>query len=139
MFRGKENAFMPNWVNLPIGYHGRDSSLVVSGTDVRRPMGQMKRPEEPAPVFGPCKRLDYKLEIGYLIGPGNRPGEPIMLDNAEEHIFGLVLANDWSACDIQAWEYQPLGPFLAKNFATSISPWVVPLDALEPFRVKRPD
>ncbi|MFM1653371.1 fumarylacetoacetase [Brevibacillus sp. B_LB10_24] len=138
MFRGKENALMPNWVNLPVGYHGRASSVVVSGTDVRRPLGQMKRPDEVRPTFGPCRQLDFELEVGWLIGPGNEPGEPIPIDRAEEHIFGLVLVNDWSARDIQAWEYQPLGPFLAKNFATSISPWVVPLEALEPFRVQGP-
>lgn len=138
MFRGKENALMPNWVHLPVGYHGRASSVVVSGTDVRRPVGQMKPPEQTAPVFGPCRQLDFELEIGWFVGPGNELGEPISIEEAEDHIFGLVLVNDWSARDIQAWEYQPLGPFLAKNFATSISPWVVPLDALQPFRVEGP-
>ncbi|MFC4768225.1 fumarylacetoacetase [Effusibacillus consociatus] len=138
MFRGKENALMPNWVHLPVGYHGRASSVVVSGTDVRRPLGQMKPPDAAAPMFGPCRQLDFELELGWFIGPGNELGQPVQIEHAEEQIFGLVLVNDWSARDIQAWEYQPLGPFLAKNFATSISPWVVPLDALEPFRVTGP-
>lgn len=136
MFRGKENALMPNWHHLPVGYHGRASSIVLSGTDVRRPQGQMKPPDAAAPVFGPSRQLDFELEIGWFMGAGNPLGHPISVERAEEHIFGLVLVNDWSARDIQAWEYQPLGPFLAKNFATSISPWVVPLDALEPFRIR---
>ncbi|MFB0845953.1 fumarylacetoacetase [Paenibacillus oleatilyticus] len=136
MFRGKENALMPNWHHLPVGYHGRASSIVLSGTDVRRPQGQMKPPDAAAPVFGPSRQLDFELEIGWFMGAGNPLGTPIPVERAEEHIFGLVLVNDWSARDIQAWEYQPLGPFLAKNFATSISPWVVPLDALEPFRIR---
>lgn len=138
MFRGKENALMPNWTHLPVGYHGRASSVVLSGTDVRRPQGQMKPPNAEAPLFGPCRQLDFELEMGWFIGPGNVMGEQISVENAEEHIFGLVLVNDWSARDIQAWEYQPLGPFLGKNFATSISPWVVPLEALEPFRTAGP-
>jgi len=138
MFRGKENALMPNWVHLPVGYHGRASSIVPSGTDVRRPRGQMKPLDATAPVFGPSRQLDFELELGWFIGTGNELGQPISVEKAEEHIFGLVLVNDWSARDIQAWEYQPLGPFLGKNFATSISPWVVPLDALEPFRVAGP-
>ncbi|WP_082252849.1 fumarylacetoacetase [Bacillus sp. FJAT-27251] len=138
MFRGKENALMPNWTHLPVGYHGRASSVVLSGTDVFRPQGQIKKPDSPEPVFSPSKQLDFELEMGCLIGPGNLLGEPISVEEAENHIFGLVLVNDWSARDIQSWEYQPLGPFLAKNFATSISPWVVPLEALEPFRVSGP-
>ncbi|GEN35429.1 fumarylacetoacetase [Aneurinibacillus danicus] len=138
MFRGKENALMPNWTHLPVGYHGRASSVILSGTDIRRPQGQMKLPDTPTPVFGPCRQLDFELELGWFIGPGNSMGQPISVENAEEQIFGLVLVNDWSARDIQSWEYQPLGPFLAKNFATSVSPWVVPLDALEPFRVMGP-
>jgi fumarylacetoacetase len=138
MLRGPENALMPNWKWLPVAYHGRASSLVVSGTDVRRPSGQTKLPDAPAPVFGPTKSLDYELEMAFLIGPGNVLGEPIPIDRAVDHIFGLVLMNDWSARDIQAWEYQPLGPFLAKNFCTSISPWVVTLEALEPFRKPLP-
>ncbi|MCP3740462.1 fumarylacetoacetase [Rossellomorea sp. BNER] len=138
MFRGKENALMPNWLNLPVGYHGRASSIVISGTDIRRPLGQMKTPESETPIFGPCLRFDFELEMGCLIGPGNKLGTSIPVDEAEDHIFGLVLVNDWSARDIQAWEYQPLGPFLGKNFATSISPWVVSIEALEPFRVNGP-
>ncbi|MFC5589042.1 fumarylacetoacetase [Sporosarcina soli] len=138
MFRGKENALMPNWTHLPVGYHGRSSSVVVSGTNVRRPVGQTKPANADVPMFGPSKQLDFELEMGVVIGTGNKLGEPISIEQAEEAIFGLVLVNDWSARDIQAWEYQPLGPFLAKNFATSISPWVVPLEALEPFRVTGP-
>ncbi len=138
MLRGPENALMPNWKWLPVAYHGRASSVVVSGTDVRRPSGQTKAPDAAAPAFGPTKSLDYELEMAFLIGPGNSLGEPVSIDRATDHIFGLVLMNDWSARDIQAWEYQPLGPFLAKNFATSISPWVVTLEALEPFRKPLP-
>ena len=134
MLRGPENALMPNWKWLPVGYHGRASSIVVSGAEVRRPRGQIKPPDAPAPVFGPTRSLDYELETAFLIGPGNSLGQPIPIGRAIDHIFGLVLMNDWSARDIQAWEYQPLGPFLAKNFCTSISPWVVTLEALEPFR-----
>ncbi|MFD6441160.1 fumarylacetoacetase [Peribacillus sp. NPDC060186] len=137
MFRGKDNALMPNWTHLPIGYHGRSSSIVPSGTKVRRPSGQRK-PKDADPVFGPSIQLDFELEMGWFIGPGNRPGEPIPVNQAEDHVFGLVLVNDWSARDIQAWEYQPLGPFNSKNFATSISPWVVPLEALETFRTPGP-
>jgi|GEM_PF-1556 len=138
MLRGPENALMPNWLHLPVAYHGRASSIVVSGTDVVRPRGQSKPADAPAPIFGPSKSLDFELEMGMLIGPGNALGQPIPIQAAAEHIFGLVLVNDWSARDIQAWEYVPLGPFLAKNFATSISPWVVTLDALEPFRTVGP-
>lgn len=138
MLRGAENALMPNWKHLPVGYHGRASSIVVSGTDVRRPQGQTKAAEASEPSFGPTKSLDYELETAFLIGPGNRLGEPIPIDRAADHIFGLVLMNDWSARDVQGWEYQPLGPFLAKNFCTSISPWVVTLEALEPFRKPLP-
>ncbi|HZR79273.1 MAG TPA: fumarylacetoacetase [Chthoniobacterales bacterium] len=138
MLRGPENALMPNWKWLPVAYHGRASSVVPSGTDVKRPRGQMKPPDAAAPVFGPSKSLDYELEMAFLIGPGNSLGQPIPIDKALDHIFGFVLMNDWSARDIQAWEYQPLGPFLAKNFCTSISPWVVTLDALEPFRKPLP-
>ena len=133
MLRGPENALMPNWKWLPVAYHGRASSVVVSGTNVRRPSGQTKPPDAASPTFGPTKSLDYELEMAFLIGPGNSLGEPVPIDRAVDHIFGLVLMNDWSARDIQAWEYQPLGPFLAKNFCTSISPWVVTLEALEPF------
>ena len=138
MLRGPENALMPNWKWLPVAYHGRASSVVISGTDVRRPQGQTKAPDATAPTFGQTKSLDYELEMAFLIGPGNSLGGPVPIDRATDHIFGLVLMNDWSARDIQAWEYQPLGPFLAKNFATSISPWVVTLEALEPFRKPLP-
>ena len=135
IFRGKENALNPNWMHLPVGYHGRAGSIVVSGTPVRRPSGQFLDPRLNSVQFGPTRQLDFELEVGWLIGPGNRQGEPVPIDEAEDRIFGLVLVNDWSARDIQAWEYRPLGPFLSKNFATSISPWVVPFEALEPFRV----
>jgi len=138
MLRGPENALMPNWKWLPVAYHGRASSVVVSGTNVRRPRGQTKPPDALAPVFGSTKSLDYELEMAFLIGPGNSLGEPVPIERAIDHIFGLVLMNDWSARDIQAWEYQPLGPFLAKNFCTSISPWVVTLEALDPFRKPLP-
>jgi fumarylacetoacetase len=138
MFRGAENAIMPNWRYLPIAYHGRASSIVPSGRDVRRPQGQTKGPDAAAPSFGPSKALDFELETAFLIGPPNELGEPIPIARATDHIFGLVLMNDWSARDIQTWEYQPLGPFLAKNFCTSISPWVVTLEALEPFRKPLP-
>jgi fumarylacetoacetase len=138
MLRGPENALMPNWKWLPVAYHGRASSVVISGTDVRRPSGQTKLPDAPAPTFGPTKSLDYELEMAFLIGPGNSLGESVPIERAADHIFGLVLMNDWSARDIQAWEYQPLGPFLAKNFCTSISAWVVTLEALDPFRKRLP-
>src|SRR2546430_8938747 len=138
MLRGPENALMPNWKWLPVAYHGRASSVVVSGAEVRRPHGQTKPPTAPAPIFGPSGSLDYELEMAFLIGPGNALGERVPINRAIDHIFGLVLMNDWSARDIQAWEYQPLGPFLAKNFCTSISPWMVTLEALEPFRKSLP-
>src|SRR5438105_1921628 len=138
MLRGPENALMPNWKWLPVAYHGRASSVVISGTDVRRPQGQTKAPDASAPTFGQTKSLDYELEMAFLVGSGNSLGTPVSIDRATDHTFGLVLMNDWSARDIQAWEYQPLGPFLAKNFATSISPWVVTLEALEPFRKPLP-
>ncbi|WP_349729991.1 fumarylacetoacetase [Peribacillus frigoritolerans] len=138
IFRGKDNALMSNWTHLPIGYHGRASSIVPSGTQVRRPSGQRKPKDASNPIFGPSIQLDFELEMGWFIGPSNPLGEPIPVNQAEDHVFGLVLVNDWSARDIQAWEYQPLGPFLSKNFATSISPWVVPLEALEPFRTAGP-
>lgn len=139
MFRGKENALMPNWLHLPVAYHGRSSSIVISGTDIIRPKGQTKADDDEMPTFGPTKLLDFELETGFFIGKGNKLGEPIRIENAEEHIFGMVLVNDWSARDIQKWEYVPLGPFLGKNFATSISPWIVTLEALEPFKTKRVD
>lgn len=138
MFRDPANALLPNWCEMPIGYNGRASSVVVSGTPVRRPMGQIKLPGESRPVFGACRKLDIELETGFIVGRGNALGEPIACREAEDHIFGMVLLNDWSARDIQQWEYVPLGPFNAKTFATTISPWIVTLDALEPFRVPGP-
>lgn len=138
MFRGRENALMPNWLWLPVGYHGRASSIVVSGTPIVRPCGQSMADGAERPVFGPSRTLDIELEMGALIGPGNPLGVPIPVERALDHVFGLVLVNDWSARDIQKWEYVPLGPFLGKNFATTISPWVVPLDALEPFACPAP-
>jgi fumarylacetoacetase len=142
MFRGKENALMPNYLHLPVGYHGRASSIVVSGTDIRRPQGQTMPQGATSPVFGPSKLLDFEVEMGYFIGRGNPLGQPTdnpyALELLHDNVFGMVLVNDWSARDIQAWEYQPLGPFLAKNFATSISPWVVPMEALQPFQTKPP-
>ncbi|XP_072134501.1 fumarylacetoacetase [Mobula birostris] len=138
MFRGKDNALMSNWLYLPVGYHGRASSVVVSGTPVRRPLGQMKPDDTKPPVFGACKLLDFELEMGFFIGPGNKLGEPIPISQAHEHIFGMVLMNDWSARDIQKWEYVPLGPFLGKSFGTTISPWVVTMEALLPFVVANP-
>ncbi len=138
MLRGPDNALMPNWLHLPVAYHGRASSVVVSGTDLHRPLGQTKADTTSVPSFGPSRSVDFELEMGYFIGPGNPLGQPIPIQTASEHIFGLILVNDWSARDIQKWEYVPLGPFLAKNFGTSISPWVVPLEALEPFRTAGP-
>ncbi|XP_070353285.1 fumarylacetoacetase isoform X1 [Equus asinus] len=135
MFRGKENALVPNWLHLPVGYHGRASSVVVSGTPIRRPVGQMRPDDSKPPVYGACKLLDIELEMAFFVGPGNKFGEPIPISKAHEHIFGMVLMNDWSARDIQKWEYVPLGPFLGKSFGTTISPWVVPMDALMPFAV----
>lgn len=135
MFRGVENALMPNWLHMPIGYHGRASSIVVSDSPVRRPCGQTRPDPEAPPVFGPSKQLDFELELGVLVGTGNTLGEPIPVDEAGDHIFGYVIVNDWSARDLQKWEYVPLGPFLGKSFATSMSPWVVPAAALDPFRV----
>lgn len=128
-----DNPLLPNYKYVPIAYHGRASSIVPSGTSLKRPNGQRKSPEE-IPSFEPSQLLDYELEVGFFVGVGNQMGQPILIDNAEEHIFGLCLVNDWSARDIQAWEYQPLGPFLSKSFATTISPWVVTLEALTPFR-----
>ncbi|KAJ1919838.1 hypothetical protein H4219_001747 [Mycoemilia scoparia] len=138
MFRGKDNALMPNWVHLPVGYHGRSSSIVVSGTPLHRPSGQRLPNKDQPPVFGPSKRLDFELEMGFFVGPKTNLGEPLTMETVEDHIFGVVLLNDWSARDIQAWEYVPLGPFLGKNFGTTISPWVVTVDALEPFLVPQP-
>ena len=138
MFRGKENALMPNWCHLPVAYHGRASSVVVSGTPVHRPQGQIKLETEESPIHGPCGLLDFELEMGFFTGPPTPLGPPLPIDRTKDHIFGMVLVNDWSARDIQKWEYQPLGPFNAKNFATSISPWIIPLAALEPFACKGP-
>jgi fumarylacetoacetase len=133
MFR-PDNPLLPNYKYLPVGYHGRASSIVISDTDIHRPNGQNRSDVEIPPVFGPCRNLDYEMEVGFFIGKGNALGESIPLEKAEEHIIGLCLVNDWSARDIQSWEYQPLGPFLAKNFATTISPFVVTMEALAPFR-----
>ncbi len=130
-----DNPLLPNYKWMPIAYHGRASSLVISGTPFRRPQGQLMPPGAERPTLAPCKRLDHELELGVFIGPGNEQGQPIGIDTAEAHVFGLCLLNDWSARDIQGWEYQPLGPFLSKNFATSLSPWVVSLEALAPYRL----
>lgn len=139
MWRPEGEPLMPNWRHLPVGYHGRSGTVVVSGTPVARPRGQLAPAgESPAPTHEPTRRLDFELELGFVTGPGNALGTPIPTAAAREHLFGVVLVNDWSARDIQRWEYQPLGPFLGKSFATSISPWIVPLDALEPFRVPVP-
>jgi fumarylacetoacetase len=139
MFRGKDNALQPNWLHMPIGYNGRASTVVVSGTKVRRPRGQLKPPSAEHPSFGPCKRLDFELEMGVVIGQPSPMGEMLDEKRAADMIFGFVLLNDWSARDIQQWEYVPLGPFQAKAFATSISPWIVTREALEPFRVHGPE
>lgn len=138
MFRDPENALLPNWRHIPVGYHGRASSIVVSGTDIHRPMGQVKTNEMETPVFQASGRLDFELEMGFIVGKSTQLGERIAVENASEHIFGLVLFNDWSARDIQKWEYVPLGPFLGKSFASSMSPWIVTLEALEPFKVQGP-
>jgi fumarylacetoacetase len=138
ILRPNAEPLPPNYRYVPIGYHGRSSTVVVSGTPVRRPHGQRKAPDAEAPTFGPSTSLDVEVEMGWLAGAANVHGEPVSPDAVREHVFGYVLLNDWSARDVQAWEYQPLGPFLAKSFATSISPWVVTLDALEPFRVTEP-
>ena len=139
MFRDPENALLPNWLHIPVGYHGRSSTIVPSGIPVHRPYGQTLPNGETTPVFGPSRLVDFELETAFITTDANLMGEPIPVEEAEEHIFGMVLFNDWSARDIQKWEYVPLGPFLAKNFASSISPWIVTMDALEPFRVKGPE
>ncbi|XP_042481400.1 fumarylacetoacetase [Macadamia integrifolia] len=138
MFRGPENAIPPNWFHLPIAYHGRASSIVISGTDIIRPRGQGHPVGNSPPYFGPSLKLDFELEMAAVVGPGNELGKPIDVNEAADHIFGLVLMNDWSARDIQAWEYVPLGPFLGKSFGTTVSPWIVTLDALEPFACDAP-
>ncbi len=136
MIRDPKNALMPNWKYIPVGYHGRASSITVSGTPLHRPKGQMKPADAEVPSFGPCKLLDFELETAYIVGKSSKLGESISTEKADDYIFGMVLFNDWSARDIQTWEYVPLGPFLSKNFASTISPWIVTLDALEPFRTK---
>lgn len=138
MFRDPANALLPNWKHLPVGYHGRASSIVVSGTDIYRPKGQTKPADAEKPLFGPTKQLDFELEMAFIVNKNTEMGESITTEEAEDAIFGMVIFNDWSARDIQAWEYVPLGPFLAKNFASSISPWVVTMEALEPFRTASP-
>lgn len=138
MFRGADNALMPNWKHLPVAYHGRSSSIVVSGTDIYRPKGQKMPPNAEKPVFGASSRMDFELEMAFVVGKDTALGDTIGTARAEDHIFGIVIFNDWSARDIQKWEYQPLGPFLGKNFGSSISPWIVTLQALEPFRTAGP-
>ncbi len=138
MFRDPNNALLPNWKHLPVGYHGRASSIIVSGENFHRPKGQQKPNDQDPPVFGPSKLLDFELEMAFITYPGKELGDNITTDEADDYIFGLCLFNDWSARDIQKWEYIPLGPFLAKNFASSVSPWIVPLDAFEPFRIDGP-
>ncbi len=138
MFRDPDNALLPNWLHIPVGYHGRSSSIIPSGIPIHRPQGQTLPAGETQPIFGPSKLIDFELEMGFITTDANDLGEPIPVDEAEEYIFGLVLFNDWSARDIQKWEYVPLGPFLAKNFASSISPWIVTLDALQPFKTESP-
>ena len=138
MFRDPENALLPNWKHLPVGYHGRSSSIVSSGTAIHRPKGQTKPADSDMPVFGPSKRLDFELEMAFITNTYTELGDSVTTENAEDHIFGMVLFNDWSARDLQKWEYVPLGPFLAKNFGSSVSPWIVTLEALNPFRVAGP-
>ena len=138
LFRDKNNPLLPNYRHIPVAYHGRASSLVISGTPIRRPMGQFMPQDHDMPQFGPSQRLDFELELGTVIGTGNLLGEPIAIDDANTHIFGFVLVNDWSARDIQQWEYVPLGPFLGKSFATTLSPWVVTQEALAPFQIPAP-
>ena len=138
MFRPDGDALLPNWKHIPVGYHGRASSIVVSGTDIHRPKGQIKPNDADSPIFSPCRLLDFELEMAFIVGKSTSLGDSVSIEEAENHIFGMVVFNDWSARDIQKWEYVPLGPFLGKNFASSISPWIVTLDALEPFRVAGP-
>jgi fumarylacetoacetase len=138
MFRDPANALLPNWKHLPVGYHGRASSIVVSGTEIKRPKGQQIPKDSKQPVYGPCKLLDFELEMGFVIGQKTNLGDTVSIQKAEDYIFGMCLFNDWSARDIQKWEYVPLGPFLGKNFASTMSPWIVVMDALEPFRVPGP-
>ena len=138
MFRDPSNALLPNWTEMPVGYNGRASTVVVSGTDIVRPSGQLKPNAEDRPIFSACKRLDFELETAFVVGKGNSIGQPIAVDEAFDHIFGMVLLNDWSARDIQKWEYVPLGPFNAKTFASEVSPWIVTMDALAPFKTPCP-
>ncbi len=138
MFRDPANALLPNWLHLPVGYHGRASSIVVSGTPIHRPKGQTKADDAPNPSFGPSRLLDFELEMAFVIGKETQLGQSVSTEDAEDYIFGMMLFNDWSARDIQKWEYVPLGPFLAKNFGSTVSPWIVTLEALDPFRVKSP-
>ncbi|WP_413786621.1 fumarylacetoacetase [Psychrobacter immobilis] len=138
MFRDPNNALLPNWTEMPVGYNGRASTVIVSGTDVIRPSGQLKPNADERPIFSPCKRLDFELETAFVVGKGNNIGQPIAVDEAADHIFGMVLLNDWSARDIQKWEYVPLGPFNAKTFASEVSPWIVTMDALAPFKTLCP-
>ncbi len=138
MFRDKDNPLLPNWSHIPVGYDGRAGSVMVSGTNFKRPKGQMRPDLEKPPIYGPCKGMDVEVEMGFFVGQGSEFGSSISMEAAPQHIFGMVLVNDWSARDIQKWEYVPLGPFLGKNFCTSISPWVITLDALEPFRIPSP-
>ena len=137
MFRPDGDALLPNWKQLPVGYHGRAGTIVVSGTSIRRPSGQKRGAD--GPTFGPSEKLDLELEVGFITGAGPGLGTPISVDEAEHYVFGMCLVNDWSARDIQAWEYVPLGPFLGKSFATTISPWIIPIEALAPFRLPMPD
>lgn len=138
MFRDPKNALLANWTEMPVGYNGRASTVIVSGTDVIRPSGQLKPNADERPIFSPCKRLDFELETAFVVGRGNDIGQPIAVDAAADHIFGMVLLNDWSARDIQKWEYVPLGPFNAKTFASEVSPWIVTMDALAPFKTTCP-
>jgi fumarylacetoacetase len=138
MFRDPKNALLPNWKHIPIGYHGRASSIVVSGTNFHRPKGQTKAADAELPEFGPCKMLDFELEMAFVVGKETQLGETISIDSSNEYIFGMLLFNDWSARDMQTWEYVPLGPFLAKNFASTVSPWLVTMEALAPFKVPQP-
>ncbi|MGB7393231.1 MAG: fumarylacetoacetase, partial [Pricia sp.] len=139
MFRDPDNALLPNWLHLPVGYHGRSSTIVPGGTPIRRPQGQTLPKDATEPVFGPSQKVDFELEMAFVTTDANALGEPVPIKEAENHIFGMVLFNDWSARDIQTWEYKPLGPFLSKSFASSISPWIVTFEALEPFRVESPE
>jgi fumarylacetoacetase len=138
IFRPGAEPLAPNWKHLPVGYHGRSGTIVLSGTPVTRPRGQRKGPPDSAPEFGPSRRLDFEAEVGFVLGPGSSQGTPVAVSEFADHVFGAFLVNDWSSRDLQAWESQPLGPFLAKSFATSISPWIVPLDALEQARISPP-